>query len=49
MDVFKTIQSGEPYDIRQEDYQKEVHGEINRCDHSYKRCAGQYCCGGSSG
>ena len=33
MNVFETIQSGEPYDIRQEDYQKEVHGEIDRCDH----------------
>jgi acetyltransferase-like isoleucine patch superfamily enzyme len=33
MSVFEEIQSGKPYDIRQEDYQKEVHGEISRCEH----------------
>ena len=33
MNVFETIQSGESYDIRQEDYQKEVHEEIDRCNH----------------
>jgi len=33
MNVFERIQKGEPYDIRNEDYQREVHGEIDRCDH----------------
>ena len=33
MGVFETIQSGEHYDIRKEDYQREVHGEIDRSDH----------------
>lgn len=33
MNVFETIQSGGQYDISQENYQKEVHGEIERCDH----------------
>jgi hypothetical protein len=31
MNVFETIQNGEPYDICQENYQKEVHGGIDRC------------------
>ena len=33
MSVFEEIQNGAPYDIRNEDYQREVHGEIDRCDH----------------
>jgi acetyltransferase-like isoleucine patch superfamily enzyme len=33
LNVFEQIQKGEPYDIRQEDYQRDVHGEIGRCDH----------------
>lgn len=33
MSVFEQIQTGKPYDIRQEDYQREVHGEIDRCNH----------------
>lgn len=31
--VFEQLQSGRSYDILQEDYQKEVHCEISRCDH----------------
>lgn len=33
MNIFETIQNGKPYDIGQDDYRKEVHGEIDRCDH----------------
>ena len=33
MSVFETIQSGVPYDLRNKDYQTEVHGEIDRSDH----------------
>ena len=33
MNVFKEIQNGRPYDIRDPEYQRDVHGEINRCDH----------------
>jgi acetyltransferase-like isoleucine patch superfamily enzyme len=33
MNVFEKMRKGEPYDIRHEDYQKEVHGEIDRCNH----------------
>jgi len=33
MSVFEELQAGKPYDIRNEDYQREVHGEIDRCDH----------------
>jgi acetyltransferase-like isoleucine patch superfamily enzyme len=33
LSVFKQIQNGESFDIYQEDYQREVHGEITRCDH----------------
>jgi len=32
MSVFEIIQSGIPYDIRNQDYQAEVHGEIDRSD-----------------
>ena len=31
--VFERLANGEHIDIRDEDYQREVHGEINRCDH----------------
>ncbi len=33
MSVFEEIQGGKAYDIREPEYQKEVHGEIRRCDH----------------
>lgn len=33
MTVFEELRSGKSYDIRDEKYQKEVHGEIDRCDH----------------
>ncbi|MFD0897830.1 DapH/DapD/GlmU-related protein [Loigolactobacillus binensis] len=33
MSVFADLQNGKTYDIRDENYQKEVHGEIDRCDH----------------
>lgn len=33
MSVFEEIQGGKAYDIRESEYQKEVHSEISRCDH----------------
>lgn len=33
MGVFERLRNGEHIDIRDEDYQREVHGEIDRCDH----------------
>lgn len=33
MSVFEDLKNGASYDIRDEAYQKEVHGEIDRCDH----------------
>ena len=33
MTVFEELRNGRSYDIRNEQYQKEVHGEINRCRH----------------
>ncbi|ANK63024.1 DapH/DapD/GlmU-related protein [Loigolactobacillus backii] len=33
MSVFADLQNGQTYDIRDADYQSEVHGEIDRCDH----------------
>lgn len=33
MSVFEDLRKGESYDIRDPQYQKEVHGEIDRCDH----------------
>ena len=33
MSVFEEMRKGKSYDIRDEAYQKEVHGEIARCDH----------------
>jgi len=33
MNVFEEIQTGKPYDIRNADYQEQVHSEIDRCDH----------------
>lgn len=33
MSVFEEMRKGKSYDIRDETYQKEVHGEIARCDH----------------
>lgn len=33
MTVFEELRNGTSYDIRDEKYQKEVHGEIDRCDH----------------
>ncbi|KZL38864.1 DapH/DapD/GlmU-related protein [Secundilactobacillus collinoides] len=33
MSVFDDLRNGQSYDIRNEDYQREVHGEIDRCDH----------------
>ena len=37
MTVFDRLHQGEHIDIRDADYQREVHGEIDRCDH--------LCCG----
>jgi len=31
--MFEEMRKGKSYDIRDESYQKEVHGEIARCDH----------------
>ena len=31
--VFEELRNGDHYDIRDEKYQKEVHGEIDRCRH----------------
>ncbi len=33
MDIFERIQGGEHINIQDADYQCEVHGEIDRCDH----------------
>lgn len=33
MNVFEKLQNGMAVDIRNDDYQREVHGEIDRCDH----------------
>lgn len=33
MSVFENFRNGKSYDIRDENYQKEVHGEIDRSDH----------------
>lgn len=33
MTIFEQLQQGAAIDIRNVQYQKEVHGEINRCDH----------------
>lgn len=33
MSVFEDLKNGQSYDIRDPQYQKEVHGEIDRCDH----------------
>lgn len=33
MSVFEEMKNGKSYDIRNEAYQKEVHGEIARCEH----------------
>lgn len=33
MSVFEDLKNGKSYDIRDKEYQKEVHGEIDRCDH----------------
>lgn len=33
MTIFERLQNGEAIDIRDEEYQREVHGEIDRCDH----------------
>ena len=33
MSMFEEMRKGKSYDIRDESYQKEVHGEIARCDH----------------
>lgn len=33
MSVFEDLKNGMAYDIRDEKYQEEVHGEIDRCDH----------------
>lgn len=33
MSVFEKLRNGEHYDIRNKDYQVEVHGEIDRSDH----------------
>lgn len=33
MNVFEELQNGKSVDIRDAQYQKEVHGEIDRCDH----------------
>ena len=31
MNVFERLHSGEAIDIRDEDYQREAHGEMDRC------------------
>lgn len=33
MSIFDELQGGKACDIREPEYQKEVHGEISRCDH----------------
>ena len=33
MNVFEGLRSGKAYNIKDEDYLREVHGEINRCRH----------------
>jgi len=33
MSVFDELQCGKACDIREPEYQKEVRGEISRCDH----------------
>ncbi len=33
MTVFEALRTGQSYDIRDADYQREVHGEIDRCNH----------------
>ena len=33
MNVFENLRSGTAYDIRDTEYQEQVHGEIDRCDH----------------
>ena len=33
MSIFEDLRNGQSMDIRDEQYQKEVHGEINRCRH----------------
>ncbi|KIS02818.1 DapH/DapD/GlmU-related protein [Paucilactobacillus wasatchensis] len=33
MSVFTDLKNGESYNIKDENYQREVHGEIDRCDH----------------
>lgn len=33
MNVFEEMRQGKPYDIRDKDYQEQVHGEINRCSY----------------
>lgn len=33
MDVFEEMRSGKAYDIRNADYQEQVHGEIDRCSY----------------
>lgn len=31
MNVFEEMRAGKPYDIRDKDYQEQVHGELDRC------------------
>ncbi len=31
MNIFERLHSGEAIDIRDEDYQREAHGEMDRC------------------
>ena len=33
MSVFEDLRSGKPYDVRDEEYKKEAHGEFKRCRH----------------
>lgn len=33
MGVFEDLKNGKSYNIKDENYQREVHGEIDRCDH----------------
>ena len=33
MNVFENLRYGAAYDIRDEEYRRQVHGEIDRCDH----------------
>ena len=35
MNVFERLHSGEAIDIRDEDYQREAHGEMDRCRQLY--------------